>query len=843
MMKVLDRIRDLLSVLPVLPGLMFLCAGLLLPSPLWADDDDCAVCHGDIELTRTLPGGTEQSLFVTGDLLLKSVHAEFSCVDCHSDLEGFDDFPHEEKLQPVQCSACHDDAADEITKGGHSGKLSCAACHGSHDILSPSDTRSVLSKDRINGTCADCHNKLHKPRRGRTAEYSSYDVGLHGRHPQVNTQNAPTCVRCHGTHAIACEDCSPQKLESACFECHQDIQKVFRTSVHADVRENRALSHCYQCHGEHRSRAPSDTTLRVLNETPAEATCGSCHAESVARYNNSLHAYALATGSPRAPRCESCHGAHNILRVDDPASPIHRSNQVATCAKCHSQVGIAHDPDIRMPRSFENYLESTHGKLLVEGNEDVPVCVDCHGGHSILASSNPNSTIALLNIDQTCGTCHPEQQKDYRTSIHYRALNFGITDCPTCTGCHGEHMMLSPEDPRSSVSHVQLSRETCGECHNDPVIIRKYGLAPNVVSTYNDSYHGLAIRAGYENAPSCSDCHLSHGIRTERDSLSTVYPSNLVKTCRQCHPKADASFAASYTHRALQPKIGGINYWVIRIYWVLIAVVIGGMILHNVVIINHYILKTHRQQKKGPKVVRFDTHQLIQHMALSVTFILLAVTGFALKYPDAWWVRWLSEIGLSEPVRRIVHRVMAVGLIATGVYHVVYLIITRRGRRELKCLLPDGHDVRDLRDSMRYHTGLGGKPPEYGRYDYSQKAEYWALIWGTILMIATGFVLWYPAELSPLLPRWAVSVCQTVHLYEAWLATLAIIVWHFFFVIFHPEEYPMSWTWLTGKMPLEQVERHHGRWYRILTSKGAEDECGASHPKKERKKNRKPAKD
>jgi formate dehydrogenase gamma subunit len=214
-------------------------------------------------------------------------------------------------------------------------------------------------------------------------------------------------------------------------------------------------------------------------------------------------------------------------------------------------------------------------------------------------------------------------------------------------------------------------------------------------------------------------------------------------------------------------------------------------------------------------------------MALTISFISLAVTGFALKYPDAWWVKAMAFLGMNEQMRRVLHRFMAVALIACSVYHVVYLFMTRRGREEVKALLPAKEDATDLVQTLSYHSGRSDKPPQYGRYDYSQKAEYWALIWGTLLMIATGFVLWFPAELSPMLPGWAVPISQTIHLYEAWLATLAIVVWHFFFVMFHPEEYPMSWTWLTGKIPLKHVIHRHGRWYKTLVTEAPEDKVDA----------------
>ncbi|HEY3295570.1 MAG TPA: cytochrome c3 family protein [bacterium] len=795
-------------------ALLFLC-GALTALAASNPNDVCMQCHSDSSMTRTLANGAVQSLAVTPDTLAGSRHASLSCVQCHADLKVAD-FPHPEHLKPVNCASCHQEPASQVAHGAHESQIKCAGCHGSHKILSPSNPNSPVSAGRINQTCADCHNKQHAPIRGRTAQYASYDVGVHGSHPKTDGTTNPSCTTCHGTHTIANEANLGPQLEAACLKCHPGVEQEFKQSVHADINGGRANSHCFQCHGEHRSRAPSDTTLRVTNESSAEATCGQCHAESVARYNQSLHAYALKSGSPRAPRCESCHGGHNIRRVSDPLSPMYRTKQPETCAKCHSKIGITTDPDVRLPRSFENYQESTHGKLLAKGDTRVPVCIDCHGGHAIRPASDPASTIAPLNLDKTCGRCHPQEDQAYQASIHYRALKAGVTDAPNCTGCHGEHIMLSPKDPKSKVSHAQVARETCGKCHDNPVMIRKYGLAPDVVETYRDSYHGLATLARSSRTPSCPDCHGAHNVRTERDSLSTINSAHVVETCAKCHKQADVKFAQSYTHRALQPMAGGATYWVSRMYWVLIALVIGGMLLHNFIILNFHMLLAKKKQHLGKKITRFDTHQLIQHMALTVSFTMLSVTGFALKFPNAWWVKWLAAIGLSEPVRRITHRIMAVILIACSVYHIIYLFMTKRGREEWKAMLPEPADITDMTSTMKYHLQLGQKPPEYGRYDYSQKAEYWALIWGTIVMIATGFVLWFPAQLSPMLPKWAVAVSQTVHLYEAWLATLAIVVWHFFFTIAHPEEYPMSWTWLTGKMNLEHVRHRHGRWYRTL---------------------------
>jgi cytochrome b subunit of formate dehydrogenase len=152
--------------------------------------------------------------------------------------------------------------------------------------------------------------------------------------------------------------------------------------------------------------------------------------------------------------------------------------------------------------------------------------------------------------------------------------------------------------------------------------------------------------------------------------------------------------------------------------------------------------------------------------------------------------------------------------VLAAVAHVFYIVLARRGRREFKAMLPSRLDFREAVENLLYHTWRRDKPAEFGRYDYTQKAEYWALAWGTVLMIVTGAVLWFPGLAVRFVPAWVITASQTVHYYEAWLATLAILVWHLFFVLFHPDEYPMNWTWLSGKMTKRAVEKHHPRWYK-----------------------------
>jgi len=223
-------------------------------------------------------------------------------------------------------------------------------------------------------------------------------------------------------------------------------------------------------------------------------------------------------------------------------------------------------------------------------------------------------------------------------------------------------------------------------------------------------------------------------------------------------------------------------------------------------------MRRRRELTNGQWILRFDRSQVLQHLLLTVTFMALVVTGFALRFPEAWWVRGLQGIGMTEPMRFNLHRVAAVGLIIASCWHAYYVLLTKRGKREFRALWPRWSDFREFVGNLRYHTFRSERKVKFGRYDYSQKAEYWALIWGTGLMAITGIILWFPAAVTRVFPPITVPAAQTIHYYEAWLATLAILVWHFFFVIFHPEEYPMSWTWLTGKMSRESAEEHHPRW-------------------------------
>ena len=123
----------------------------------------------------------------------------------------------------------------------------------------------------------------------------------------------------------------------------------------------------------------------------------------------------------------------------------------------------------------------------------------------------------------------------------------------------------------------------------------------------------------------------------------------------------------------------------------------------------------------------------------------------------------------------------------------------------LRDMLPCKKDFLDTWDAVQYLLLADAPKPRFARFGYPEKAEYWAVVWGTIIMGGTGLVIWFKMQATQWVARWVIDVAVTIHFYEAILAVLAIIVWHFYHVIFDPDVYPLNLAWWDGKV--------HEHWY------------------------------
>jgi len=525
-----------------------------------------------------------------------------------------------------------------------------------------------------------------------------------------------------------------------------------------------------------------------------DGDCLDCHGDNTLFKTNSagkavslfVDAAKLKLSAHATNACISCHADLTTKHPDDnqPVAPVN-------CAACHA-------------RQTESFNASVHGLALKAGHNDAATCQDCHDSHEMVSADSPTSPVYFSRQAQTCGACHDKEARDWALSVHGKAVLAGSHDTPTCTGCHDEHKIRSLK----SSSAMTISEDVCSRCHASERLNTKYNLPDDRVKTFFESYHGLAGQYGSTVAANCASCHGFHKILPSSDTNSTISKIHLVETCGKCHPGANQEFSLGKIHVAPDGQAGGtdfgsrLNHWVRRIYLALIFLTIGGMLAHNVTM---FLKKMSARLRTSLRpVVRMTASQRWQHFILAGSFIVLALTGFALKFPDSFLA---TLLGSSEPFRRWTHRVAGIVMLLIGAYHLIYLLTTRDGRKLVADLFPVKKDLADVIQAVRYLTGLSPDKPKIGRFGYAEKMEYWAVVWGTIIMGATGVAIWFKIDVTQHLPRWVVTVATTIHYYEAVLACLAIVVWHFYGVIFDPEVYPLNTACLDGRIS-EELQAH-----------------------------------
>ncbi len=605
--------------------------------------------------------------------------------------------------------------------------------------------------------------------------------------------------------------------DSLCFECHSDkgLVKVddvgrevslyvdkanWENSAHADIS-------CVGCHTDLGGmEAEHAAKLKLVN-------CGQCHEEVDNVYQESLHAEAIKRGVKDSARCSDCHGSHYVYSREHIMSKVNPLNLEETCDRCHANVAFVKEhrgiPDRVLPGIV--YKESVHGRAVKRGIKAAATCSDCHSSHDLKSPLDPDSIISHQNVSSTCGKCHPKAFEEYEGSIHGVAAKRGVGRSPVCTDCHGIHSIKAKVDPDSSTAEQKIAMTTCPQCHGAEWITKEYGVSVLKVTSYLDSYHGLAKKGGDVVVANCASCHGVHDIRPSDDPKSMIYRGNLVKTCGKCHPGASENFATFPVHFTPSTAAGTVGdkvaSWVRVFYIILIILVIVFMYFHGGI---DFIRKWLAERKReGVKYYeRLTVNERIQHGLLAASFTVLVITGFALKYPDAWWVGIFFHPPAS-PMRGLLHRIAGVVTVLLGIYHIPYMVSTSRGRSHMLALIPTFKDLMDAFKLIGYDLGISKEKPKFGRYSYMEKVEYFGALWGTFVMAVTGFILWYPKYFSLFLPSWGVNVARVIHFYEAILASMTILVWHLYSVMFDPEVYPMNWSKITGKISEEEMKLHH----------------------------------
>jgi len=363
-----------------------------------SSDEECMECHSDADLEKEVGKGRFVSLFVEPTVLRRSPHKKVTCIECHA---GISEGPHEEAVEKVKCEGCHKKVRAPLAKSVHA---------------------------------------------------TGYRRG----------SEAPTCVGCHGSHEMQAAEVFTEK---GCEGCHREAVDQYRNSAHASGRSRgeKEAPTCQSCHGKgHSILSPADPMSPTYHLTLPK-TCAKCHADPdlvkkaklrssdiYKLFMDSIHGRALSkSGLLVAAACNDCHGNHDVRRHTDPAARVYRTNIPKTCGECHAGV-------------LSTYWDSAHGQAVKEGNEDAPVCSDCHTAHQIRrVEMDPWK----LQIIQECGTCHEESLQTYRDTFHGQVTALGFTRVARCSDCHGSHEIFPLSDPRSTLSAGRIVA-TCKQCHS-----------------------------------------------------------------------------------------------------------------------------------------------------------------------------------------------------------------------------------------------------------------------------------------------------------------------------------------------------------------------------------------
>ena len=332
---------------------------------------------------------------------------------------------------------------------------------------------------------------------------------------------------------------------------------------------------------------------------------------------------------------------------------------------------------------------------------------------------------------------------------------------------------------------------------------------------------------------------------------------NLDETCGSCHSWTASAFTNIPVHSVVDRESNFVPWLVRLVYAILLIGVIGAFVLFILIDLfgrlrlrlgwgppeTEFVRAEDWPDEDelvapGLSLPRMNRHARLQHGVLITSFLLLVLTGLPVFLHDIEWVRSIIDLEGGFRLRSSLHRVGALGLIGLSVWHLGVLLSVPSARRWFASMMLRPRDVIDFAREMMFDLGLADwlsrrrllrpffdrhpklafrERPRLGRYGLVEKLEYGAVLWGNLIMILSGFILWRPDWFLGWLPTWSFDVCRIVHGFEATLAFLAIIIWHMYHVHLRPGVFPMSRTWLTGKIGREELRHHHPDEYlRIL---------------------------
>jgi len=633
------------------------------------------------------------------------------------------------------------------------------------------------------------------------------------------------------------EEVEPPSDES-CLECHEIETARTRSESGQKVDAPHVDVTCVDCHADLETY---DAESGEDHDSPLKPVpCADCHEDSAEEWQESVHAHDIENATVAAG-CADCHGSHDIRDAKDHHSTVYPLNIPSTCESCHRPNPPADHPAPAGEKASE-YEKSVHGEALRKDGLIVSAtCASCHGSHDVRPPDEEDAPTSRRNLPETCGSCHAGILDSYLEGVHGAAFVKGGEDVPVCNDCHREHAVRDPALADSSVSS-SLVAETCARCHADDQLANRYGFMASRSLSWGRSYHGIASEYGEKQSANCASCHGFHNIFPSADSRSSVNPDNLDKTCGRCHARASAAFARIPVHSLVDRDSNFIPWLVRQVYTALVVGLIGAFAVFVLVdLFGRFRIRMRWGPPETDHVDPVEWHDedllvspsetfermgytaRLQHGVLLLSFLLLVVTGLPVFLHDSEWMHALLGIEGGFRLRSKLHRVAALALIGLSVWHLAILAMVPGARRWFRRMLIGWQDMKDFAHDLLFSLGAAKRRPAMGHYGLVEKLEYGAVLWGNLVMIVTGTILWRPDWFLGWAPLWTFEVCRIIHGFEATLAFLAIIIWHMYHVHLRPDVFPMSWAWLTGRISRSEMrDRHPDEYLRILEQRREE---------------------
>jgi cytochrome b subunit of formate dehydrogenase/uncharacterized protein with PIN domain len=820
------------------------------------DDIGCTFCHADVDeevlphAEKLAPVDCGKCHFVEQEQFEESLHGIAlargdrlapDCKHCHGTHNvrptKDPDSPTYVANVPALCVRCHAEGAEValtydipqdsifvkysqsihgegLYKKGLVTTAVCTSCHTAHHVLPHTDPRSSIAHGAVAQTCMTCHIRIEEVHR----------QVIRGELWEKQPQRVPVCVDCHEPHKARKVYYTLGVSDRDCLMCHGDPEikpenaagsdslyvdtHVLATSRHSEIA-------CVQCHtgGNPAARRACETMDEVVD-------CSICHEDPVTAYESSSHGQLAAEGSPDAPVCADCHGNHGVQGRAQTHSPTYSQNIPSLCGRCHraGEKAAVRVAEHYSPQIVESYVESIHGRGLLESGLVVTAtCIDCHTTHGELPLTDPASSVNPANVSATCAKCHRGIFDLFDDSVHSPAVSETDEKLPTCADCHSAHTI-----DRTDMQDFKLTiMNQCGHCHEE------------LTETYFETYHGKVSKLGYTKTAKCYDCHGAHDILPTWDPRSHLSRENIVDTCGSCHPGSNRRFAGYLTHATHhEPDKYPALFWA---FWGMTTLLVGTLFvasLHTLAWLPRSLryraeLKRSHATESKFHYRRFPTLYRNLHITVIVSFLGLAVTGMVLKFSYSGWAVWIAKLLGGFEAAGFIHRLCAVATFAYFGIH-IFDAIRRKTRTGVSWkefvfgnngMMFSLTDLKEFWQSVKWFLGKGVRP-NYGRWTYWEKFDYFAVFWGVGIIGFTGLILWFPTIFTRVMPGWMINVATIVHSDEALLATAFIFTIHFFNTHFRPEKFPMDTVIFTGGIPLEEFKKDRPREYKEIMATG-----------------------